>query len=306
MNMTSYLVMMGISAVICCCMTYFLLKADGIEGEKAAVSCLFLLVSGCILGFVGAKLLYMLLMFPFILMRGFWNVLVEIRIDELAYYGGVAGVILGAWLSARLSGIPVKRFLNSFAPAGAFMAAMARFAEYYLNMLGAGDYMEEGGFFPLAITNSWGENYLAVFMFEGAFSLIAMVISLMHRKEEMRFVRTLFYLCLPQIFCESLRAMSIAWLFVRAEQLLCYLFVEAVLIAWSLRIRKTERLWFLPWVLGLVVCALTVAEEFALDKTDIPHMITYACMIAGLVVLAVVEHWAYRKAFEKKKTVQSA
>ena len=48
-------------------------------------------------------------------------------------------------------------------------------------------------------------------------------------------------------------------------------------------------------VMGFVVCGLTVAEEFALDKSDIPHVITYACMVAGLIVLAVMENWSYRQ-----------
>lgn len=293
MNITSYLIMMGVSSVVCCLMTFFLLRKDGIHAKQAGISACVLLVLGWILGVAGAKALYMLLMFPFI--SGIGASFTQIQIDQLAYYGGVAGVVLAAFLASRAAGIEVRRFLNVFAPAGAFMAAMARFSEFFLGMQGVGDYLEEGGFFPLAIENKWGEHYLAVFVFAGVFSLVAMVLAFVHRREKDCFVRTLFYLCLPQIFCESLRNISIAWLFVRAEQLLCYLFVQAVLIVWSLRIRQTNRRWFLPIVMGFVVCGLTVAEEFALDKSDIPHVITYACMVAGLIVLAVMENWSYRQ-----------
>lgn len=300
MDITSYLVMMGISAVICCCMTFFLLRKENIAAKQAGISAAALLVLGCALGFACAKLLYILLMLPFVRELGMF--FQGVQVDQLSYYGGLAGVVLGAFLAAKIAGIPSGRFLNIFAPAGAFMAAMARFAEYFLGTLGVGDYLEEGGFFPLAIANKWEEYYLAVFIFEGVFSLIAMVLAFAHRKEKDCFVRTLFYLCLPQIFCESLRNISISWLFVRAEQLLCYLFVEAVLIIWGLRLRGSSKRWFLPFVLGLVVCALTVAEEFALDKSDIPHLITYACMVAGLIVLAVMENWAYRQIRVLQKT----
>lgn len=296
MDMTSYLVMMAVSAVVCCCMAFFLLKNDGIAVKQAGLSAVLLLVLGSVLGFVCAKLLYIMLMLPFV--RDLGMFFQGSQIDKLSYYGGVAGVVFAAFLVAKITGIPVRRFLNRFAPAGAFMAAMARFAEFYLGTLGVGDYMEEGGFFPLAVANKWGEYYLAVFIFEGLFSLIAMVLAFLHNRDKDCFVRTLFYLCLPQIFCESLRNISISWLFVRAEQLLCYLFVEAVLIAWSLRIRGTRKQWYLPFAAGLVVCALTVGEEFALDKSDIPHVITYTCMVAGLVLLVVMEHWSYRQAMQ--------
>ena len=125
MNITSYLIMMGVSSVVCCLMTFFLLRKDGIHAKQAGISACVLLVLGWILGVAGAKVLYMLLMFPFI--SGIAASFTQIQIDQLAYYGGVAGVVLAAFLASRAAGIEVRRFLNVFAPAGAFMAAMARF-----------------------------------------------------------------------------------------------------------------------------------------------------------------------------------
>ena len=66
MNITSYLIMMGVSSVVCCLMTFFLLRKDGIHAKQAGISACVLLVLGWILGVAGAKVLYMLLMFPFI------------------------------------------------------------------------------------------------------------------------------------------------------------------------------------------------------------------------------------------------
>jgi hypothetical protein len=137
-------------------------------------------------------------------------------------------------------------------------------------------------------------------MFEGLFSLVAMVLSLYHKDEHDRFLRTLFYLCLPQIFCESLRAMSIKWLFVRSEQLFCFLFCEGVLIWYG--IRKKGNVSFLQRfgaaLVGLVVCGLIIAAEFALDGKIlingemIPKWITYGVFLAGLGAMAVAEHKA--------------
>ena len=294
MNLSAYLICMGVSAVLTALFTALLLKRNGVAGNRAYPAGALLLVLGVVLGFVGAKLLYFLLEMPIILMRGVLPFLRETQLDELSYYGGVAGVTLAAFLTSKLLKLNTRHFLNTFAPAGAFMAAMSRFAEYYLGMLCVGDYLEES-FFPLAVTNNWGEYYLAVFFLEAAFSLVMVVFALLRQKDRNCFVRTLFYLCAAQIFFESLRNQSISWLFVRAEQLLCFLYCEGVLIAWGVRAsRLGNRRGWLPWVIGIVVALLTVAEEFALDKTDIPHLITYICMVAGLVVLGATEVLTYR------------
>ncbi len=295
MNLTAYLGCMAVSAVLTAIFTALMLNRSGAKGRTAIPAGGLVLVLGAILGFAGAKLLYFLLEMPIVLMRGVLPFLQETRMDELSYYGGVAGVTLAVFLTAKLLKLDPRTFLNRFAPAGAFMAGMARISEYFLGMLCAGDYMEEGGFFPLAVANKWGEYYLAVFFFEGLFALGMIAFALMHQKDRNCFVRTLFYLCLSQIFFESLRNQSIAWLFVRAEQLLCFFFCEGVLIAWSVKARRLgNRHGWLPWVLGVVVALLTVAEEFALDKTDIPQTITYVCMVAGLIVLTVTEILSYR------------
>ncbi len=295
MNLTAYFVCMAASAVLTAVFTAFLLIRGGVPGKRAAGAGCLLLFSGCLLGFAGAKLLYLLLEFPYVMMRGLGEFFLETRAEELSYYGGVAGVTLAAFLTAKILKLDPVHFLNSFAPAGAFMAGMARISEYFLGLFGAGDYMEQGGFFPLTVQNSWGEHYLAVFFLEGVFALVMAVFALLNRKDRQVFVRTLFYLCLSQILFESLRNQSIAWLFVRAEQLLCFFFVEGVLIFRSVTARRLgNRKGWLPWVLGILVALLTVAEEFALDKTDIPQVLTYICMTAGIVFLGVVEVLTHR------------
>ena len=291
MDLTSYLIMMAVSSAVCTLLTVLLVRRE----EKARpAAALAILPLGWVFGFLGAKLFYIILEFPFIIGQGLGNILTHTSIEELSYYGGVAGVTLAACVTGKLAHVRPVRFLNLFAPAGALMAALARFAEGFLGMLGLGDYVENG-FFPLALVNEWDEAYLAVFLFEGCFSLLVMVWAFLHRQEKDGFVRTLFLLCLSQMFFESLRNQSIAWLFVRCEQLLCFVYVFAVLIAWSLRARKKQhRRWFVPVIIGVVVALLTIAEEFALDKTNISHLITYACMVLGLAVLAVTEHKVYR------------
>ena len=292
-NLTAWLLMLGGGAVISA-VWFFLSCRRKFTAKKAALLSLLTLFLGIVLAAACARLVWVLCrintrpsLFP-------------LRYDELSYYGGVAGVVLAVALAAKITGLGAREALNAFAPMGALMAAVARFGEGFLGFLGFGAYMEQGIFFPVTVEivydEYYSEFYLAVFMLEGLFALVAMVLSIRHNAEKNRALRTLFYLCLPQVFCESLRMQSINWLFVRVEQLGCFLFCEAVLVWYAFRAdRHSFRSW-IPALTGLPVCGLIVACEFALDgkitigNSTIPHWITYAVMIAGLALLAVMEH----------------
>ena len=294
-NLTAYLLFMGCSAAACI-LWFFLCSRKRMPAGKACALSALTLVLGIILGLGCARLAW------FFCRINTRPVLFALEYDRLSYYGGVAGVTLAVWLSAKILGLDGRDTLNSFAPMGAFMAGMARFAEGFLGMLGFGTPLEEGIFFPvsfeLVYDESYSEFYLAVFMFEGLFSLIAMVLCLKHRDERDRFLRTLFYLCLPQVFFESLRIQSISWLFVKSEQLFCFVFCEGVLAWYGLRMQ--EKVPFLKrWgaaLLGLLVCGVIIAGEFALDGKIrigyemIPKWITYGFVLAGLAAMAAAEH----------------
>lgn len=291
-NLTAYLLFMGCSAAACI-LWFFLASRKQMPAGRAAALSGLALVLGVTLGVAGARLVW------FLCRINTRPALFDLKYDQLSYYGGVAGVTLAVFLSAKILKLGVRETLNTFAPMGAFMAAMARFAEGFLGMLGLGAWMENGIFFPITVEiaydESYSEFYLAVFMFEGLFSLIAMVLCLRHRGERDRFLRTMFYLCLPQVFCESLRAQSINWLFVRAEQLFCFLFCEGVLVWYGIRKEKKT---FGAALVGLLVCGLVIAAEFALDgkivinEQVIPQWITYLFMVTGLACMAVAEHRA--------------
>ena len=66
-------------------MTFFLLKNDGIAVKQAGLSAVLLLVLGSVLGFVCAKLLYIMLMLPFV--RDLGMFFQGSQIDKLSYYG---------------------------------------------------------------------------------------------------------------------------------------------------------------------------------------------------------------------------
>ncbi len=300
-NLTAYLISLGIS-VLCACVffSFSLRKQQALSTGRAASAGACVLILGTVLGLLGAKLFYFIFRFFVIVEIGVGRYWSSLQTEELSFFGGVAGVTLSVFLTAKIFHLPARQTLNSFAAAGALIAAAARFAEYFLFPTGLGDILENPLPFPLAVNVFYGEDYsesmLAVFMFEGIASLIACVLSVVHRDEPRRFLRTLFYICLPQIILESLRTDTIDILLLHVEQLVCYLFVQGVLIWYGFKCGKRRFASWIPALVGLVVCGLTIAEEFMLEGKillngePVPRLLTYSVMAVGLIALAVVEH----------------
>ncbi len=276
-----------------CILWFFLSDRRRNRDGKSLLLSLVILLSGILFGTAGARAVFVLFRINNVPLFG-------LKIQELSYYGGMAGVVLAVVLSAKLLGRRPRDVLNTFAPMGAFLAAMFRFAEGFLGSLGFGAYLDKGVFFPVTVEvyydEFYSEFYWAVFMLEGLLSLAAVILSLVHGKEEDRFLRTLFYLCLPQVLCESLRIQSIRWLFVRTEQLVCFLLCEGVLVYYAVRRNpRCFRAW-LPALSGLLVCGFVIVIEFALENKisfggqALAHWLLYLLMAACLASMAVAEH----------------
>lgn len=292
MSLLSYALWMAGSALLSILLFSILLKKE----EKRLPLCILSLLLGSLLGAVCAKLVFYITQIGYMMEAGLWESLwIFDDPSQFSYYGGVIGVCLGVACVAKITGAPILKSLDAFAPAGALMAALARFGEGFLGMLGTGMYMENENthFFPLAVSNEWEEWYLAVFMLEGLAYLFVFLAAL-SRFRSHAFLRTVFFLCLPQILLESLRNQGMFWLFVRVEQLICMVGLEAVLFLYGL-LGKGKKLRFRPALLGLAMAAVFVGAEFALDKTDISRLITYAVMALGLVFLGFVECRAFRR-----------
>lgn len=293
----AYLLFMGGGALIAAGVHFLLAKGMKKRGLLTALT----LVFGVLLGAVCARLSFILLKMEDALMDGIWETLVSDNLECVSFFGGAAGVIFGAVLAAKITGNAPLPALNAWAPAGALMAAAARFAEYFLGTLCVGRIIEDEAFqfFPLAMgVDFYGytEWYLAVFSLAGLAYLAVFLVSLLHFKDR-RFLRTLFYLCLPQIILESLRNYNrLTWTqFVRVEQLACMVCIEAILVLYGLWTEKGTKRRFLPALVGLGCAGVFVAVEFALDKTSLPHALTYSVMALFLALLGWMEHWGNKQ-----------
>ena len=311
-NMNAYLITMGAATlVVCALFYYFLRKAPGIKKEKALGLSLCVLILGPVLAIVGGKLLYFIFRMAYVTKQGIGKYLLSFRTEEMSYYGAMAGVVLAVFLSAKICGADARRVLNTFAPAGALIAAIARFAEYFLYPTGTGLFLDQVIPFPLAVSIVWSEDYtecvLAVFFLEGLMSLVAFVMSLIHKDEPRRMLRTLFYLCLPQVLLESLRTDAINWLFVHLEQLVCFLFVESVLVWYAFRLGKDKFASWVPALTGLGVCCLIIVAEFLIDGkwliggSRVSLWIVYPVMAAALGLIAFMENRANKALYSLSK-----
>ncbi|MBR3108179.1 MAG: hypothetical protein IKH30_13530 [Clostridia bacterium] len=255
---------------------------------------------GSALAFVLAKVLYLALLSGRVWPRYGWASLIHLDAAEFSVIGGALGMTLGMALSAKLYKIQPARLLSLFAPAGALMLAGVRAAEIFLDMQGVGKYVENEAFarIPFAVSNEWDEWFWAVFLLEALAALIVAGVFSVRKKEDaivsLRFERVVYYLCVPQIYCESLRALGMRWGFVRIEQVLCGVIIEGLLIYGCLKCAGPKGFWkrFWPCFAALGCVGVVVGVEFGLDKVpQISDIIWYCVMITTLVGYGALERF---------------
>ncbi len=210
--------------------------------------------------------------------------------------GNILGVLLAAFLTAKLFGLKPGNILDSAAAPAAVLIGLARLIEP-LNGQGYGEMVSSPflEFFPLSLTNDWGESLLSVSFIEGVLALILFAVLLAASK---RFIspgmKALFFLVffsLSQILPESWRRDDVLFIFIfaRVTQVgYAALFMGAVACLGVLTVRRAgfHRRFLCEWILtalGVLVC---VGCEFALDKTNLPDLMVYLAMALTLIGLA--------------------
>ena len=175
------------------------------------------------------------------------------------------------------------------APAGLLMICIARFGETFSDF-GWGTVVESGTWqrMPFAVMDFYDQWHWAVFMLEGALTA-AVLVYILCRKEKtpgLAFSLALLWWAMTQVFCESFRAETLRWGFVRVQQVQCAVFALAIMLYWA-RARGMNRRETARKLMLFAVCVCVVAfVEFALDKlNDIPNAVLYALMAGDLLAL---------------------
>ena len=220
-------VLLSCGALVLCC------ARTGL-GARCGVLTALLAVPLCIVCARGYYLLMNNVIGGAILMGG----LISFYPYENAMCGAVLGAMLAAVLTARLTGERPARLLDTLAPAGLLMIALARAAEVFSDF-GWGQVIENPTlcFFPVAAQDMFGQWHGAIFMLESVLALAVLAAVLLRRRSAPggRFAFALVFWSMTQIFCESLRAETLRWGFVRVQQVQCAVFALAVLAIGSVR-----------------------------------------------------------------------
>lgn len=285
--------------------------------ERAWLTAGLSFVLAAVFGTVLARISYALLMqeldFEYDGIEALWYLL-EFDIDNVSFFGGAVGVVLGVWLANRLTRRnAVAVAMDAFAPFGALLVALFRLGEGFFGSYGTGANLPEGSsfaFFPFALEikvdggySYWG---WAIFALSAAFALIWAAADFFFLRKNgrtgMRFSLAAFFLALTQVLCESMRKRGMLWLFVHTEQVLCMVVVVAVMLFWILRSQASGVKRFLPLIVTGVCIGLLVATEFAIDGKlfDLSHTVCYSFMCAVLAVIGVsgavaVRRWSIQK-----------
>lgn len=278
--------------------------------EAALLSFVFSVLFGVVLARIGYALLMLELDFE---MDGIeaLSQLLEFENDNVSFFCGSLGVCLGVLLANRLTRKgSVVIGMDAFAPFGALLVALFRLGELCFGSYGAGAELPAESpfaFFPFAVripvpgsTDYWG---WAVCVLSAVFALLWAAVAFLRLRGRNRpgflFSLSLFFLALPQIFCESMRKQGMFWLFVHTEELLCAVVLAAVLFFWLLRSGHGLpflRRWAPMGILFLCI-GLLVAAEFAIDGKlfDLSPSVCYLFMCAVLTVTGFVGAAAARR-----------
>ena len=243
--------------------------------------------------------------------------LYQFDITGLSFFFGALGVCLAVFIANCLTRRKnAAAGMDAFAPFGALMVALFRMGEITEPLHYGGKLLPEGSpiaFFPFALevkvaggppdgpgfVSAW---VFAVCILAAALALIwaivAFVISVRGRgRTGLTFTLTLFFLCVPQIMCESMRGESIRWLFVHVEQLFCAVTALIVLLVWVIGSREVSfPRRFAPLLIMIVCIGLIVVAEFAIDGKwfNFTKTVCYCFMTFVLIVMGFAGAWAAR------------
>lgn len=322
--MSAYLwIMIVISLVIFLLYGLYCSKAAGKRQllhrpwQTAGLAFLFSLVFGTVMARISYALLMLELDFEYDGIAAFEQLL-WFDIDHVSFFGGAVGVVGGVAMANYLTRREaMSAGMDAFAPFGALLVALFRLGEGFFGSYGTGSILPPNSpfaFFPFALEiavdggySYWG---YAIFSLSAVLAILWAAIAFFCLRDRGRpglsFTLTLFFLALPQIFCESLRKRGLFWLFVHTEQLLCVILLAVLLLFWILKSPQTSSLarrWA-PFGVLLLCSGLLIAVEFAIDGKlfDLPHWICYTFMLLVLVTVGTAGYTAAKHWNDQKKT----
>ena len=274
------------------------------------------------LGFLCARLGYCLAAWDWVKQEGI-AFFFQFSRGGYMLYGALAGALLAAALTARLSGVRFAKMADALAMPALVLVALGRLAEGLVEQgygWGIADWftedygmslfaLEDPSFFfrlPFGVPDMYGNYNWAVFVFEALVACgLALAVSRARvRRAGGRAAWALLLYAAAQELCESLRQDAVLrWGFVRINQVLGAVVIVALMaLCYGLaQPRKPKRL--ILSVVGVVLGALLItAMEFALEKKFsalewVPMDVCYVFTALGCLLMILSVYPLWRAAF---------
>lgn len=237
---------------------------------------------GLILGWILAKLLWIIGALGYPLSSGGAAVFFSTEPGEFSFFGGALGFVLGFVLAARLTGQDRRKTLDALAFPGCLLIAAVRFATLFWGEAGLGDYarlgleaVEDGSilaFFPLSVRDQWGGWWMGVGTLEALAALIVGIYAFRKREKYanrpgLLFERCAVILCSVQLVLELLHSVSTISYFVHSEQVYCAVYILFRVIIASRRLAKEHGAGAWKWtVFAVLWIALNGITQYMMDK----------------------------------------
>ena len=276
-----------IAVAVGCAAFYPAAKREGFAPKTLPVLAALCVLAGAVMG-----RLYLHVAKYVVNGMGFWGyTLLSDRPYEYAACGTALGVMLAGFLTAKLTKQKAWKMLDALAPAALLALAVARFGEHFSDF-GWGQVLVNPIWqrFPFAVQDMYDQWHVAAYMLEAVMALAvgAFALRVKTKQPGERFLRALLWWAAAQVLCESLRAETIRWGFVRVQQLQCAVFMLGVLLT---NAKRAGRLKLAGKAAGMffVGIAVLVFVEYALDKLEfIPVLALYGLMAAALAFMGVI------------------
>lgn len=219
-------------------------------------------------------------------------------------FGAIGGVMLGAWLTARITGDQPARTLDAASVGVCLFVAAERLAEGRIDGFNISRTLPEGtladGFF--IIKDSYDLNYLATYRLAAIFAVIlflVLAVSMLRgkRQDGDTWIQFLLLGGAGGILLESLRYDGfLEFSFVRFQQVLAALMLVWGLVMAARRSGKHgKRLVLTVTALLVLAIGLCIGIEFALDRTRISHILLYVIMTAAVAAPVVFGYVLLRR-----------
>ena len=219
-------------------------------------------------------------------------------------FGAIGGVMLGAWLTARICGEKTGCTLDAASVGVCLFAAAERLAESRIDGFNISRTLPEGiqadGFF--IIKDAYDLSYLATYRIAAIFAIVLFLVLAVcmlrgKRQDGDTWIQFLILGGAGGILLESLRYDGfLEFSFVRFQQVLA-----AVMLVWGLimaarRSGKHGKSLALKVAAVLVLAiGLCIGIEFALDRTRISHILLYVIMTATVAAPVVYGYVLLRR-----------